>query len=157
VARARRDEMTKRERQRLTRMVEKHLAEHGGRLVADEPRLPRWVVETKYGPLEVRPDGANIFCRFTERKGEAPSLLRDRVNPYSGKCNYHFVRQTAEQAFALFEFEMASVLFYRQDQRVAGVLGIEDCPDLPAFALSDWLLERGRSEEAQRVREFVGM
>lgn len=86
-------------------------------LLDGTPHYDGHVVKTKVGTLRVMPYGDWIACRFEEparanllyyRRSDPP-LSAGRLNPYSGKFNFHFGRQTAASAFE--EFRSAISFF----------------------------------------------
>jgi hypothetical protein len=122
--RARRDQMLKREREKLSRNVREYVLSVGGR-VAETGRVvveggerlhteDRLEVTTRAGTLSVVPYAGWIACRFDDVKAAVALLGYDpvsgRLNPYSGKWNFHFGRCTAEEALGEFARELGHVL-----------------------------------------------
>jgi hypothetical protein len=122
--RARRDQMLKREREKLTRKVVEYVLSVGGR-VAETGRViveggervhtnDRLELATLAGMLSIIPYDGWFACRFQDVKAAVSLLGYDpacgRLNPYSGKWNFHFGRCTAEEALAEFVWELSRVL-----------------------------------------------
>jgi hypothetical protein len=110
--RARKNEMVKRERQRLTRLVHQHLLQCGAE-VADYGSFAgapvTFAVPTRAGTLHITPFGNWIACRFQDPPA-ASRLLDGHCNPHSGKWNFHYQRITAEEAFLDFATALNTVL-----------------------------------------------
>ena len=55
-----------------------------------------WIVQTKAGPMKAMGYGNWVACRFDDAKRAfevlkaIPSIGTGRLNPYSGKWNFHF-------------------------------------------------------------------
>ncbi len=122
--RARADQMLKGERDQLARRVRQHVLSVGGRLVEvgqviveDGQRVvtpDRMELTTRAGTLSVTPYAGWVACRFHDVKAAAALLgshpATGRLNPHSGKWNFHFGRCTAEEALGVFARELAAVL-----------------------------------------------
>jgi hypothetical protein len=111
--------MLKSEREKLVGMLAKDLGVDRGALV--DVMRGGWA-ETRAGKLRVFVDtgdlGGSIFCRFEDPKRAAEVLHPgqklypggwQRLNPCSGKWNFHFQRITAAEAFASFKKEFDSI------------------------------------------------
>lgn len=114
--RARKKDMLKRERQRLTVKVGQYLASLGGQ---PEPLPDSWpgpraiFLETCVGRLRVTCHGNWLACRFEEpdrAKAFLPHGPGQRLNSYSGKWNFHYGRVTADEALAAFRAELEPLL-----------------------------------------------
>jgi hypothetical protein len=110
--RPRRNEMLRRERQRLTRLVQQHLLQCGAEVVDYGPLAGApvtFAVPTRAGTLHVTPYGNWMACRFHD-PAAASRLCSGHSNPHSGKWNFHYGRVTAEAAFLHFATALNSVL-----------------------------------------------
>jgi hypothetical protein len=124
--RARPNQMLKRERERLTKLIRDFVMKlEGVSSVPDEWRLlvngDRQVTEWEYklqtaaGPLRVQPRGNWIACRFedVERARKVlPNVFQSRFNNHSGKWNFWFGRITARDAFEQFFSELHDLVFW---------------------------------------------
>lgn len=95
---------TKRQRQageRFKQSVADYLASKG----ATTSRFYAFEIETKAGTLFVSPYEDWIACRF-ENVEEAKRLLghSTRLNPYSGKWNFHYGHEAIATPFPLNDF-----------------------------------------------------
>src|SRR5262245_29140824 len=115
--RARPGQMLKREREKLVRLVREFVLVNGGRYTPEEEIVLSYRVElpTLAGLLRIAVDGGNIFCRFDDEKTAAHVLAAvgintARLNPHSGKWNWHFGRETAQEAFGAFVRELEPLL-----------------------------------------------
>jgi len=82
-------------------LVRDHIFAHDG----DESRFYDWTLPTDLGPLlvSVHSGSPDIFCRFddTARAKARLGARYGRLNPYSGKWNFHFPEEwTVEDMFA---------------------------------------------------------
>src|SRR5262249_55932363 len=111
--RARPGQMLKREREKLVRLVRQYVLDNGGQLRSEDDCLPPYRLElpTLAGLLRLALDGGTGFGRFDDEKAAAYVLClvginTARLNPHSGKWNWHFGRQTAREAFEAFVREL---------------------------------------------------
>jgi hypothetical protein len=114
--RARKNDMLKRERLRLTRELAQSLASLGGQVeeLPESWPAPRAVyINTLAGRLHLTCYRNWLACRF-----DAPAVARtlllhgpgQRLNSHSGKWNFSSGRVSAEEALALFQTELAPIL-----------------------------------------------
>lgn len=112
-----RDYMLKKDRERLGQLLAKRLVCSLAPLIDISQRVK---VATKAGLLSVFYDTTHgtIFCRFDDPEFAAKVLYPGaqvrinsgyRLNPYSGKWNFHFGACTADEAFDQFEREYKQV------------------------------------------------
>jgi hypothetical protein len=121
--RARRDQMLKRERERLAGKVRGYVLSVGGK-VAETGRMieeggermhtnDRLELTTHAGTLSVIPYDGWIACRFHDVKAAVALLGYNpacgRLNPFSGKWNFHFGRCTADDALLEFAWGLGRV------------------------------------------------
>ena len=112
--------MRKREQEKLMQLVRKFVLDHGGSALDsqapwtdDDGNSLELVLPTVCGSLRVVPYGNWIACRFSDvaaARNRLPHGPCDRLNPHSGKWNWHFAAMTAESAFATFEAEVRRLL-----------------------------------------------
>jgi hypothetical protein len=82
----------------------------------------RWQLQTELGLLRLsfREETGTIFCRF-QNPGRASEVLNpnkdsgpvrnyNRLNPYSGKWNFHFGKTSAKEAWTEFWSELQPIL-----------------------------------------------
>jgi len=91
-------EMLPKEVDRLKRMVETYLLDHG----ASESGGwgGGWNLPTRLGNLRVSLDKGTIFQSFDEPARAASAMGYGGPNPHSGKWNFHNGRKTAAAAFS---------------------------------------------------------
>jgi len=112
--------MRKGEQKKLIQLVRTFILDHGGTAIDspapwadDDGNSLELVLPTVCGPLRVVPYGNWIACRFSDvaaARGHLPHEQNDRLNPHSGKFNFHFNAVTADFAFAVFEAEVLPLL-----------------------------------------------
>lgn len=112
--RARSNQMLKRERERLARLLVDYVKANGGKMtVCDFSNVHDLTLATKAGELHITPYGEWIACRFENielAKRYLPAGPGHRLNPNSGKWNWHFGRETANYAFSCFTTELTPLL-----------------------------------------------
>lgn len=110
-------QMTKRAQWKLVTLVREFVVTHGGMEVEPSEiagRGSRMALQTICGTLHITPYGNWIACRFNDveaavaRFGYHPSY--GRLNPCSGKWNFHFAAVPAADALAEFEAEVLPLL-----------------------------------------------
>jgi hypothetical protein len=106
--------MLKPERIKLGKLVKTYLYLRGG--TKDETAFYQYKIKTKAGELLVstNDDTGAVFCRFSDPTAAKNTLngygALQRLNPYSGKWNFHWSRMDAEEAFQQFKYELDRVL-----------------------------------------------
>jgi hypothetical protein len=125
-SRNRKEDMLKRERDRLSAKLTRYLATLGAQADAtsDHPTNGQAVyVETRAGRLRVTCYGDWLACRFDDvdrAKALLPHGPGERLNSYSGKWNFHFGRITAEEALAAFRAELEPILPRKESDGTVG-------------------------------------
>jgi len=99
--------MLARERRKLGKLVKEFALANGGEESAYSlPGLPVYDIRTTAGMLHVGVDvrsWGTIFCRFEDIEAAKKAVgggICNRLNPLSGKWNFHFGRISAAGAFA---------------------------------------------------------
>jgi hypothetical protein len=109
--------MTKRAQRKLVKLVREFVLTHGGMELEPseiDGQGSKMALQTICGTLHITPYGNWIACRFHDvqaavaRFGYHPSY--GRLNPWSGKWNFHFAAIAAEDALAEFEAEVLPLL-----------------------------------------------
>jgi hypothetical protein len=110
-------QMTKRAQWKLAKLVREFVLVHGGIEIETNPLGGlggRMALPTICGTLHVTPYGSWIACRFYDTDaavahfGYQPGY--GRLNPHSGKWNFHFSAIPAADALAEFEAEVLPLL-----------------------------------------------
>ena len=118
---ARKQDMLKWERLRLSRKLAQYLTSLGGQVEpppASSPGPPAVYLATLAGRLRITCYGNWLACRFDEpdlARASLPHGPGERLNSSSGKWNFHFGRVTAEEALAMFRAELEPILPERED------------------------------------------
>ena len=101
--------MTKPEQAKLARLVDQWITDnHGAPNAVELVSMYPYMIPTRAGALLVHLDGDNLFCRFVDPTAANKLLTyRNRLNPYSGKWNFHFRDWSAHEAieYMLTEFQ----------------------------------------------------
>lgn len=110
-------QMTKRAQWKLVKLVREFVRAHGGIEIETNPIGElggRMALQTICGILHVTPYGNWIACRFYDVDAAVAHFGYDRVhgrlNPCSGKWNFHFTAIPAADALAEFEAEVLPLL-----------------------------------------------
>ena len=125
-SRNKKDDMLKRERDRLTRILARYLATLGAQTeeTSDRSTGPQAMyIETLAGRLQITCYGDWLACRFDDvdrAKALLPHGPGERLNSHSGKWNFHFGRITAEEALAAFRAELEPIL----PRTLAGIITV---------------------------------
>ena len=110
-------QMTKRAQWKLVKLVREFVLAHGGIEIETIPiggLGGRMALQTICGTLHVTPYGNWIACRFYDTDAAVAHFgyqpVHGRLNPWSGKWNFHFNAIPAADALAEFEAEVLPLL-----------------------------------------------